>query len=200
VRRCDFDGRQLAMWEQGNELAVDANRGRGEPSLTQFQGRFYLTLRHDRAGYVSSSDDGLRFSQPRKWTWDDGSDLGNYNTQQHWVAHDQGLLLVYTRRGANNDHVIRHRAPLFIGQVDPQRLCVLRATERVLVPERGARLGNFGVTQVSDRETWVTVTEWMQTTAPNPYDYTVPMKYGADNAVFAARILWHEPNRAWDRN
>jgi hypothetical protein len=38
------------------------------------------------------------------------------------------------------------------------------------------RLGNFGVTEVSDRETWVTVAEWMQTNPPqivippdNPY-------------------------------
>lgn len=196
---CAFDGRRLSMIRQGNELSVDTDRGLGEPSLTRFGDRFYLTLRHDKAGYVSTSRDGLHFDPPRKWLWDDGSDLGNYNTQQHWVAHDHGLFLVYTRRGANNDHVFRHRAPLFIGRVDPDRVCVVRASERVLVPERGARLGNFGVTEVNARETWVTVAEWMQTTAPNPYDYTVPMKYGADNAVFAARILWDRPNTGWDR-
>lgn len=198
VLRCAFDGRRLTMLEQGNDLAVESDRGLGEPSLTRFHGRYWLTLRHDKAGYVSTSDDGLHFSPPRKWLWDDGTDLGNYNTQQHWVAHADGLFLVYTRRGANNDHVFRHRAPLFIAQVDPDRLCVLRATERILVPERGARLGNFGVTEVSADETWVTVAEWMQTTAPNPFDYTVPMKYGANNAVFAARVRWEKPNRGWN--
>lgn len=197
VLRCGFDGRKLTLLEIGNELRIDTDRGLGEPSLTRWRGRYYLTLRHDKAGYVSTSEDGLHYTPPRKWCWDDGPELGNYNTQQHWVTHDDGLFLVYTRRGANNDHVFRHRAPLFIGQVDPQRLCVLRASERILVPERGARLGNFGVTEVNERETWVTVTEWMQTNPPNPYDYRIPMKYGSDNAVFAARIIWEQPNRSW---
>ena len=199
VLRCAFDGSKLTMLEQGNVLAVDRDYGLAEPSLTRFGGRYYLTLRQEKAGYVSTSDDGLHFSEPKKWTWDDGSDLGNYNTQQHWVTHDDALFLVYTRRGANNDHIMRHRAPLFIGQVDPEKLCVLRATERVLVPQRGARLGNFGVTEVNESETWVTVAEWMQTTPPNPYDFTKCMKYGSDNAVFAARIKWKTPNKSWNK-
>ncbi len=190
VLRCAFDGRRLTFLEQGNELAVNSARGLGEPSLTRHRDRYYLTLRHDQAGYVCTSEDGLHFGKPQRWLWNDGTPLGNYNTQQHWVTQPDGLFLVYTRRGANNDHVFRHRAPLFMAQVDPEHLRVLRSTERVLVPERGARLGNFGVTAISPRETWVTVTEWMQTTGPNPHDYTVPMKRGADNAVFVARILW----------
>ena len=200
VLRCAFDGRTMRVVSQGNELAVDADRGLGEPSLARFGGKFYLTLRHDKAGYVSRSADGLRFDAPRKWLWDDGADLGNYNTQQHWVTHDAGLFLVYTRRGADNDHVFRHRAPLFIAQVDPEKMRVIRSSERVLVPQRGARLGNFGVTEVSQHETWVTVAEWMQTNPPKPFDYTIPMKYGSDNAVFAARILWSTPNKTWNRH
>jgi hypothetical protein len=200
VLRCAFDGRKMTVLEHGNELAVDTDRGLGEPSLARFQGRYYLTLRHDKAGYVSTSADGLHFTRPAKWLWDDGTELGNYNTQQHWVTHADGLFLVYTRRGANNDHVFRHRAPLFIGQIDPDRLRVIRASERILVPERGARLGNFGVTDVSPHETWVTVTEWMQTKAPTPFDYRIPMKYGSDNAVFAARIRWDRPNWAWNQH
>ena len=98
------------------------------------------------------------------------------------------LYLVYTRRGANNDHVMRHRAPLFIAQVDPERLCVIRDTEQILVPERGARLGNFGVVQISESESWVTVAEWMQTNPPDPWDFTVCEKYGSDNSVFVAKI------------
>ena len=175
-------------------MTISVPRGLGEPSLACFRGRFYLTLRNDKAGYVTSGTDGLRFDKPRKWTFDDGKELGSYNTQQHWVTHSEGLFLVYTRRGAKNDHVFRHRAPLFIAQVDPDRLCVLRKTERILVPERGARLGNFGVTNVSDRETWVTVPEWMQTWGPN-YVMPVNNKYGADNSVYIARIKWHRPNR-----
>lgn len=200
VMRCGFDGEKLTYREHGNEVVVPIERGLYEPSLTRFGARYFLTLRNDRAGYVASSDDGLHFSEPRVWCWDDGTELGNYNTQQHWVTHRDGLFLVYTRTGAGNDHVFRHRAPLFIAQVDPEKLQVIRRTERVLVPERGARLGNFGVTDVSENETWVTVGEWMQTWGPNYSDYTIPMKYGSNNAVFAARIIWEKPNPDWNQH
>lgn len=191
VMRCRFDGETLSYVEHGTALTTNIPRGYGEPSLARCQGRFYLTLRNDRAAYVTCGSDGLHFDPPRKWTFDDGKDLGSYNTQQHWVTHGDGLFLVYTRRGAKNDHVFRHRAPLFIAQVDPQRLCVIRKTERILVPERGARLGNFGVTDVNQRETWVTVAEWMQSKAPHWMDLTQCEKYGSNNSVFAARIKWH---------
>lgn len=198
VLRCGFDGDQLVYRAQGSELALEVARGLGEPSLTRFRGRYFLALRNDQSGYVTTSRDGLHYETPRPWRWDDGTDLGNYNTQQHWVSHSDGLFLVYTRKGANNDHVFRHRAPLFIAQVDPETLRVIRRTERILVSERGARLGNFGVADVNERETWVTVAEWMQTWGPN---VVIPPdnKYGADNSVYAARIVWESPNRDWDR-
>jgi len=144
VVRCRFDGQTLRYVEHADELSLDVPRGFAEPSLAKLGNRFFLTIRNDQHGYIASGTDGLHFDRPKPWTFDDGTDLGNYNTQQHWVSHSDGLFLVYTRRGANNDHVFRHRAPLFIAQIDPERLCVVRATERILVPERGARLGNFG--------------------------------------------------------
>ncbi len=156
VARCRFDGETLTYLEHGDELSAPDPRGMCEPSLTFFDGRYFLTLRNDVRGYVTRGEDGLHFEPPQPWRFDDGEELGNYNTQQHWVTHSDALFLAYTRRGANNDHVFRHRAPLFIAAVDPNRLCVVRATERVLVPERGARLGNFGVCEVSEAETWVT--------------------------------------------
>ncbi len=180
---CAFDGTQLTYLEHGDELALDVPRGCDEPSLVLFQGRYYLTIRNDEKGYVTAGDDGLHFAPLTPWTFDDGAELGSYNTQQHWLAHGDGLFLVYTRRGANNDHIFRHRAPLFIAQVDPGRLCVIRATERVLVPERGATLGNFGAGPITPGESWVTVGEGMFF----PEVYT---KGGATGAVFVARILW----------
>ncbi|MFV2067266.1 MAG: sialidase family protein [Pirellulales bacterium] len=194
VMRCRFDGDTLSYVEHGPEMTCEVARGMGEPSLTHFADRFYLTIRNDESGYVTRSADGLHFERPKKWTFDDGEPLGSYNTQQHWVTHSDGLFLVYTRRGANNDHVFRHRAPLLIAQVDPQSLQVLRATERVLVPERGARLGNFAVTNVNADETWVSVAEWMQRWGP---DYVIPVdnERGADNSVYVAKIKWHTRNR-----
>jgi hypothetical protein len=187
VLRCSFDGSNLNYIKQGNELEInDDTRGLHEPSLTRYRESYFLTIRNDQRGYVTRSPDGLHFDAISEWKFDDGEVLGNYNTQQHWVAHSDALYLVYTRRGANNDHVFRNRAPLFIAKIDPDRLCVIRETERILVPERGARLGNFGVTDINPHETWVTVSEWMQ---PKGVE-----KYGSDGSVYAARIKWNKPN------
>lgn len=195
VMRCAFDGRELTVREIGRELGVPGGRGLYEPSLAQAGGRFFLTMRNDETAYVATSRDGLNFDPPRRWTWDDGTELGSYNTQAHWITHGDALFLVYTRRGALNDHVFRHRAPLFIGQVDPEKPAVMRATERILVPEHGARLGNSGVTEISGNETWVTVAEWMQTNPPmriiapdNPW--------GANNRVYAARVRFDRKSPA----
>jgi len=179
----------LTYIEHGDELTIDIPRGFGEPSLVRFGDQYFLTLRNDEKGYVTKGSDGLCFEAPRPWCFDDGEELGNYNTQQHWVLHSEALFLVYTRRGAANDHVFRHRAPLFMAQVDPQRLCVIRSTERAIVPERGARLGNFGVTDVSPEETWVTVAEWMQ---PRGCE-----RYGSDNTVWVAKLHWNQMNRSF---
>ena len=194
VARCSFDGKTLRFQEHGNELSVDdKTRGLHEPSLTRFGDDFFLTIRNDKRGFVTRGKDGLNFEPLQTWKFDDGSDLENYNTQQHWVTHSDALHLVYTRRGANNDHIFRHRAPLFMAQVDPKTVRVIRKTEQVLVPERGARLGNFGVTHVNKYETWVTVSEWMQTWGPN-YVLPVDNKYGSDGSLFVARIHWSKPN------
>jgi lysophospholipase L1-like esterase len=192
VLRCSFDGSTLKYLEHGTELALESGRGVYEPSLTRCGGMFYLTLRNDTAAYVATSADGLHFGPIQPWRFDDGSDLGNYNTQQHWVTHRDRLYLVYNRKGAHNDHVARHRAPLFMAEVDQKTLTVKRATECILVPERGARLGNFAVTEVSENETWVTVAEWMQTLSSGIVVLPPDNAFGADNSVYAARILWKE--------
>lgn len=185
VLRCSFDGRTLKYIEHGNELQLDDARGVYEPSLVKFQDRYFLTLRNDHKGYVTTSDDGLQYAPIKPWTFDDGADLGSYNTQQHWLAHGEGLFLVYTRRGAKNDHVPRNRAPLFIAQVDPQKLQVLRATEKVAVPERGAALGNFGAAAITPDESWVTVNEGLWGAEAR--------KRGGNGTLFISRILWGRP-------
>jgi len=184
VVRCNFDGRKLEYAGQGNEFTVDDPRGLYEASLVECRGRYFLTLRNDLCGYVAVSFDGLRYEDPEPWTFDDGEELGNYNTQQHWVKHGGDLYLVYTRRGLGNDHVFRHRAPLLMARVDLQERCVLRDTEVVIVPERGARLGNFGVVEVAPDETWVTVAEWMQPAGCEAG--------GSDNTIWVARLLWQD--------
>ncbi len=185
---CDFDGEKLTYKKHGSAHTVPIKRGLYEPSMTEFQNKYYLTMRNDEKGYVSVSDDGLNYSEPIVWKFDDGQELGNYNTQQHWVTHSDALFLVYTRRGANNDHVFRHRAPLFMAEVDPKTLRVIRKTERIIVPEKGARMGNFAVVKVSPHESWVTVAEWMQPVGIE--------KYGSNNRIYTARIKWSRPEKS----
>lgn len=180
VMRCSFDGENLTYLSMSNELSTPIARGFGEGSLVKFRGTYYLTLRTDDAGFVSTSPDGKSFSEPRIWRWDTEEVLPNYNTQQHFLTCEGRLYLVYTRKAGNNDHVFRHRAPLFMAEVDPDTLRILRHTEKIVVPERGARLGNFGVTQLDDDTALITVTEWMQPAGCE--------KYGSTNALFVTRV------------
>ncbi len=199
VMRCKFDGRDLTYVEHGTELIPPVPVGFYEPSLTKFGDKFYLTIRNETNGHVATSDDGLHFDKPRPWVYDDGTELGSVSTQQHWIAHSDGLFLVYNRRGPENLKVFRHRAPLFIGQVDPSRLCVIRKTERALVPDRGAILGNFGTMNVSKDESWVTVAEWMQHGIGARFNVPeVCEKGGSDNSVYVAKIRWKKPNKLVD--
>ena len=123
----------------------------------------------------------------QKWTFDDGQDLGSYNTQAHWLTHSNGLFLTYTRRGANNDHIARNRAPLFVAQVDVSKLQVIRQTEQSLLPERGVMLGNFGAASITPGESWVTDSEYILSGTVDPR--------GADGTTWLGRISWQTPNQ-----
>ena len=180
VVRCGFDGETLTYKEHGTEHTVPKGRGLYEPSVARFGGRFFLTLRADHGAFVTRGDDGIHFERQKEWTFDEGTPLGSYNTQQHWVICGGGLFLVYTRRGADNDHIMRHRAPLFIGQVDPDRLCVIRSTERILLPENDATLGNSGICQISENESWVTCGEGR---------VSLGRRKGENNQVLISRIV-----------
>ena len=180
ILRLGFDGKTLTFKEMGNEIGYPTARGVGEASITFFKGKYYQTIRHDECALWSVSEDGLHFSEPQKWTWDTGCELLSYNTQAHWLQCGGKLYLVYTRKAGNNDHVFRHRAPLFMAEVDVEKMCVLRHTEEIVVPERGARLGNFGVTQINENKAIITVNEWMQPVGCE--------KYGSDNSLFITTV------------
>jgi hypothetical protein len=198
VLRCAFDGETLSLIESGPaihlppELADSPARGFCEPSVARIGDHFVITLREYDKGYVATSKDGLRFNKPVPWTWrEDGAEIGSYNTQQHFATIGGRLYLVYTRRGANNDHVFRHRAPLFIAEVslDGPSPALLRESEQIAVPERGARLGNFGVTHISDAEAWVVACEWMQSwKGGGEAGWRDCEAHGANNAIWLSRI------------
>ncbi len=190
--RCTFDGEQMKVAEVGPALTHKAGRGLLEPSLTLFQSRFFLTIRaEDNHGYVSVSNDGLNWQPKQPWCWDDGEPLSLSTTQQHWLTHSDGLFLVYTRKDASNVNVMRWRAPLFVAQVDPEKLVLLRETEQVVHPLIGdgvndphhvPLMGNFHVTNASPTESWVTVGSWIP-------------RQNAQGTTHLGRIHWARANR-----
>lgn len=192
VVRCAFDGEILSYIEHGDFLECPDERGLYEPSIIYFQGRYFLTMRNDLCGYVATSRDGLHWSKPKRWDFDNGIELGNYNTQQHWVIGGDKLYLTYTRRCVWNNHVFRHRAPIFMAEVNLDELTIKRNTERIIISERGARLGNFQPVQINDKETWIVAAEWMQN--DNKGFGVEGAKYceqfGSDNTVWIAEIVF----------
>ena len=187
VLECSFDGTTLSYLRHGDEMTIKGGRGLGEPSLALFKGTYFLTLRNNFKAYVTTSKDAFHWAPIKPWVFDDGQELGSYNTQAHWLVHSDGLFLSYTRKGANNDHIPRNRAPVFMAQVDPVKLQVMRRTEQALIPERGVMLGNFGASPVTEEESWVTDAEFMVGDKPHPR--------GADGTVWVARVIWSKANK-----
>ncbi len=184
VARFLFDGEKLEFFSISNVLQCSAPRGLYEGSLIKLNSKYYLTMRNDEHGYFSVSGDGEHFFEAQIWRWDSGEILENYNTQQHWLTLGERLYLVYTRKAENNGHVFRHRAPLFIAEVDTEKMCLIKDTEKIAVPERGARLGNFGANQINKNKAFITVGEWMQFEGRGKYGE----QYGSDNSIFVTAI------------
>ena len=189
---CSYDGEMLSVLKVGREIRHEQARGLLEPSLAEFGGRFWLTLRaEDNRGYVCVSEDGLSWTPKQPWMWDDGEPLTMSTTQQHWLAHSAALHLVYTRKDPSNVNVPRWRAPLWMARVDTQTLRLIRSTERIVLPLVGdgvnapddvAYSGNFHPVNATADESWVT-------------DGEIIPKRGWKGDLLLARIRWTMPNK-----
>ena len=181
IVRYAFDGDGMKIVAAGTPVKCDSlARGLGEPSLMRFCGKVYMTMRSNETGmWCESSDEGLSFSEPREWTWTDGTNIGNKNTQQHWLSAEGGAYLAYTREDRTNGHVFRNRAPIFMARFDPERGGIVRDSEFPLVPELGARLGNFCVAGDGSGGSWLVTAEWMQPAGCE--------RYGADNSIWLVK-------------
>jgi len=167
VLRCRFTGSELQYMEHVSIHTVEEARGLAEPSIVKHGRRYFMTVRHNLRGYVTSGTDGLHFDKLKIWCFDDGEELGNYNTQQKWLKHREKLYLIYNRKSELNNGVFRSRAPLFMAEVDPDRLMVQRNTERVVFPENRARMGNFNTVDVTENESWIISGEWLEGMFPD---------------------------------
>ncbi len=156
---CTFDGTDLKAVRLGNILKLPVKRGLMEPSLTQFDGQYWLTIRaEDERGHFAVSKDGLSWGEVKTHQFDDGTTLITSTTQQHWVTHSSGLYLAYTRKDAVNEKIFRWRTPTYLARFDTKRQVIVKSSEVVLVPKDGEAMhGNFHVTNISPRETLVSL-------------------------------------------
>lgn len=160
--KLQIDGDQVKVTQAGSQIGHKLY----EPSIVEFEDRFHLTIRSEQRDgrmYHSTSTDGLTWSEPIAWQWDDGMPVETANTQQHWMKLGGVLYLVYTRKSELNNGVFRYRAPLYMAQVrvtDRPRL--VRESEQIVFPEKGARMGNFSVCSISEEESWIVTGEWLQ--------------------------------------
>ena len=171
----------LEMVEAGTPIQCkELKRGVYEPSITYFQGKYYMTLRSDERGMYCVSTDGLHFGPLKTWCWEDGTPIGNKNTQQHWINLGDALYLSYTRENGANNHVFRNRAPVYSARFDTEKGALIRETEFPLVPELGARLGNFHTISDGEGRAYLITAEWMQPVGCE--------KYGSDNSIWLISI------------
>ena len=188
VARAETNGFELLY--VSNKHTVEKGRGLYEPHVAVYQGRCFMTVRAETGlGYVLVSEDqGHTWSQPKPWAWDNGEEIPMNQTMTKFVAHSDGLALVYTRIRADNANAFRNRAPLHIADIDVKTLSLKRVTERIIVPNRstgvkGLPVGNFWVWPVNQLETYVTVAEWPRDGRPQNGD------------IWLCKIQWCQPNR-----
>ena len=102
---CGFDGEKLSIKKVGPPLKLAHKRGLLEPSITQFGGKFYITIRaEDDHGYQSVSSDGLNW-EPKQpvglGQWRSGHDVHHATT----LAHALGWVVF----GVHTQRQIQHR-------------------------------------------------------------------------------------------
>lgn len=134
-----FDGNSFTVTGRSNELTLLHKRGLLEPSLMEYDGRLFLTLRaEDGFAYWSISEDGgITFSDISPWRFDDDTPLVTSTTQQHFLRFGGALHLTYVRNNGQNAGVTRFRAPIYICRIDTTSMRLIRDTEQVLIPLDG---------------------------------------------------------------
>ena len=174
VCRLKFNGRKFEFIERGNLLELHNNRGLLEPSLLEFGGQTLITLRaEDGHAYWSKSSDGLHYDPIQPWKFDDGTFLETSSTQQHWLFKQDKLFLSYTRKNEVNSQLVRFRAPLYIAEVNPLTMELIKSTEQVVFPIEGdlnkpsevLLSGNFMPLQIKDGR-WIITDGQCMSAAP----------------------------------
>jgi hypothetical protein len=163
---CSYDGEDITIQTISNVLSSNIGNGLMEPSIVYYQGQYYMTIRSpDGYGYFSISADGLNWETRKQWCWEDEMTLAMSSTQQHWLLLQNKLFLVYTRKTEYNQNVFNWRTPLFMAEFDPNNNCLLKHTEKIVMPLEQHnnipnRLGNFHVANISPTLSFISDASW----------------------------------------
>ncbi len=157
VLRFAFDGSRLHYIEHGPYLSEEnvVRQGWSNTSLVRYNDKYLLFIRRDRNSSVAASDDGVHFQESKPLLWDNGELVNMNNNSSKWLLLDGKLYITYTRVNEISGHVLDMRAPLFIAQLDPDNLTMIKETERIVFPQNHARMDNHTTVSISDKEAWV---------------------------------------------
>jgi len=164
IYNAHFDGREMQLGKRSNILELPKFRGLLEPSLCEFSGLLYLTMRaEDGCAYWSRAGHDLSFEPIQAWGFDDGTSLVTSSTQQHFLSLADKLFLLYVRNNGRNTTVPRFRAPLYIAEVNTEKMQLRRFTEQIVLPLDGdwrkpetvSYSGNFLPRRINAREALV---------------------------------------------
>ena len=76
-----------------------------------------------------------------------------------------------------------------MARFDEENECLVRESEAILVPELGARLGNFCAIAPQKDEAWLVTAEWMQSWGEK---LGVCEKYGSNNSLWLAKVYFKD--------
>lgn len=93
---------------------------------------------------------------------------------------ENGVFITYTMLLLFGSDIFNDN--YFVRSIDGGKQCLIKDSEVILVPELGARLGNFTVTEISNMEFWLLTAEWVQPLGCE--------KYGSNNAIWIAKICF----------
>lgn len=169
----------IGQWTADNRLAwrmpprvqgdtSQTIRGLIEPTIAEtVDGRILMVMRgsnsHDPkiAGtkwFAVSEDEGETWSEPRRWTYDDGTSFYSPSSMSVLLRHSSGRVFWVGNITPENPNGNLPRFPLAIGEVDPETL-QLRRSSVVIVDQKNqadeaqGRLDLSHVHLMEDRET-----------------------------------------------
>ncbi|MBN2296306.1 MAG: exo-alpha-sialidase [Pirellulales bacterium] len=139
----------VGHWAEGKKIEWDIServkadhtktiRGFAEPTLAEMpDGRILMVMRGSNGGrknlpgyawYSVSNDGGHKWNKPKPWTYADGSNFFTPASVSGLLRHSNGKCYWIGNITPTNPRGGLPRYPLFIGQVDPKNLLLLKET------------------------------------------------------------------------